>query len=256
MDAECVAFETDYKGKLAEQTAGEGGGQWLAEAVRRYEAIDDLAGRLGSYAGSGSRRRQRRSRDLQILRRRFRAADECVGASVVLRARTQPRRRRRDRTRDADARARALSPVDRGSAQGQAVSARGSRRAAVSREIAERLRRLEPAVRSDHLGPALQGRGQGTGDRADAEPAAGSRRRKAQGGRAGAGEDVQGQRADLRADHQHARQGQGDFRSLARFCRRRGFAASRTTASSARWSMRWWVRFAPPIRGCRIAIIG
>jgi oligoendopeptidase F len=51
MDAECVAFETDFKGKLAEQTAGEGGGQWLAEAVRRYEAIDDLAGRLGSYAG-------------------------------------------------------------------------------------------------------------------------------------------------------------------------------------------------------------
>jgi oligoendopeptidase F len=51
MDAECVAFETDYKGKLAERTAGEGGGAWLAEAVRRYEAIDDLAGRLGSYAG-------------------------------------------------------------------------------------------------------------------------------------------------------------------------------------------------------------
>ena len=51
MDAECVAFETDYNGKLAERTAGEGGGLWLAEAVRRYEAIDDVAGRLGSYAG-------------------------------------------------------------------------------------------------------------------------------------------------------------------------------------------------------------
>jgi len=51
MDIECVAFETDYKGKLAERTAEEGGGEWLAEAVRRYEAIDDLAGRLGSYAG-------------------------------------------------------------------------------------------------------------------------------------------------------------------------------------------------------------
>jgi oligoendopeptidase F len=51
MDAECVAFETDYKGRLAEQAAKEGGGKWLAEAVRRYEAIDDLAGRLGSYAG-------------------------------------------------------------------------------------------------------------------------------------------------------------------------------------------------------------
>src|SRR5437868_13228760 len=51
MDADCVAFETDYKGKLAERTAQEDGGRWLAGAVRRYEAIDDLAGRLGSYAG-------------------------------------------------------------------------------------------------------------------------------------------------------------------------------------------------------------
>src|SRR5438477_1348698 len=51
MDADCVAFETDYKGKLAERTAQEDGGRFLAEAVRRYEAIDDLAGRLGSYAG-------------------------------------------------------------------------------------------------------------------------------------------------------------------------------------------------------------
>src|SRR5215468_2409747 len=51
MDADCTAFETDYKGKLADFTAREDGGRWLAEAVRRYEAIDDLAGRLGSYAG-------------------------------------------------------------------------------------------------------------------------------------------------------------------------------------------------------------
>jgi oligoendopeptidase F len=51
MDAECFAFETDYKGRLAEKTAGEDGGRWLADAVSRYEAIDDLAGRLGSYAG-------------------------------------------------------------------------------------------------------------------------------------------------------------------------------------------------------------
>ncbi|HEY4987542.1 MAG TPA: M3 family oligoendopeptidase [Bradyrhizobium sp.] len=51
MDSECVRFETDYKGKLADQTAQDGGGEWLAEAVRRYETIDDLAGRLGSYAG-------------------------------------------------------------------------------------------------------------------------------------------------------------------------------------------------------------
>jgi oligoendopeptidase F len=51
MDTDCAAFETDYKGKLAEGVARDDGGSWLAEAVRRYEAIDDLAGRLGSYAG-------------------------------------------------------------------------------------------------------------------------------------------------------------------------------------------------------------
>ncbi|MBI5264377.1 MAG: M3 family oligoendopeptidase [Bradyrhizobium sp.] len=51
LDSECVAFEADYKGKLATGAAAEGGGKWLAEAVRRYEAIDDLVGKLGSYAG-------------------------------------------------------------------------------------------------------------------------------------------------------------------------------------------------------------
>jgi oligoendopeptidase F len=51
IDAECIAFEKDYKGKLAEETGKDGGGAWLAGAIRRYEAIDDLAGRLGSYAG-------------------------------------------------------------------------------------------------------------------------------------------------------------------------------------------------------------
>ncbi|QUS41603.1 M3 family oligoendopeptidase [Tardiphaga alba] len=51
IDADCAAFEAAYKGKLAEETAKSNGGAWLAEAVRSYEAIDDLAGRLGSYAG-------------------------------------------------------------------------------------------------------------------------------------------------------------------------------------------------------------
>ncbi len=50
-DADCAAFETDYKGKLAALAAAAGGGAALAEAVRGYEAIDDLMGRLGSYAG-------------------------------------------------------------------------------------------------------------------------------------------------------------------------------------------------------------
>ena len=51
LDEECTAFELAYKGRLAGETGGSGGGEWLAAVVRRYEAIDDLAGRLVSYAG-------------------------------------------------------------------------------------------------------------------------------------------------------------------------------------------------------------
>jgi len=45
-DAECAAFEEAYKGKLAGLTAD---GK-LVEAVKRYEALDDLLGRLISFA--------------------------------------------------------------------------------------------------------------------------------------------------------------------------------------------------------------
>ncbi len=50
-DSESAAFEEAYKGKLADLAGAPGGGAALAEAVRRYEALDDLMGRLGSYAG-------------------------------------------------------------------------------------------------------------------------------------------------------------------------------------------------------------
>jgi oligoendopeptidase F len=51
VDADCVAFEEAYKGKVAEMAHASAPGAGLAESVRRYEAIDDLMGRLGSYAG-------------------------------------------------------------------------------------------------------------------------------------------------------------------------------------------------------------
>src|SRR5215471_6508628 len=47
-DSDCVAFEQEFKGRLA--SLAEAAGQALAEAVRRYEAIDDRLGRLISYA--------------------------------------------------------------------------------------------------------------------------------------------------------------------------------------------------------------
>jgi oligoendopeptidase F len=46
-----AAFEQDYKGKLAEMAAGPDAGPGLTNAVQRYEALDDLMGRLASYAG-------------------------------------------------------------------------------------------------------------------------------------------------------------------------------------------------------------
>src|SRR5207253_3287811 len=49
--AESLTFERDYKGKLAALADGPERGARLAEAIRRYEALDDLLGRLTSYAG-------------------------------------------------------------------------------------------------------------------------------------------------------------------------------------------------------------
>jgi oligoendopeptidase F len=50
-DAESIAFEQTYKGKLAGLAAQADAGAVLAAAVKRYEALDDLLGRLISFAG-------------------------------------------------------------------------------------------------------------------------------------------------------------------------------------------------------------
>src|SRR5229473_497530 len=50
-DAECMAFEESYRGKLAAIAASVEPGRAFAEAVERYESIDELLGRLDSYAG-------------------------------------------------------------------------------------------------------------------------------------------------------------------------------------------------------------
>jgi oligoendopeptidase F len=50
-DAECIAFEDAYKGKLAALAERPDAGPLLAAAVKRYEGLDDLLGRLISFAG-------------------------------------------------------------------------------------------------------------------------------------------------------------------------------------------------------------
>ena len=49
-DDDCAAFEREFKGKLAVLAAGNDVGRALAEAIKRYETIDDRLGRLISYA--------------------------------------------------------------------------------------------------------------------------------------------------------------------------------------------------------------
>jgi oligoendopeptidase F len=50
-DEYCKAFEDDFKGKLAALAERPEGGAALAQAVIRYEQLDDLLGRLISFAG-------------------------------------------------------------------------------------------------------------------------------------------------------------------------------------------------------------
>ena len=49
-ETRCVAFEADFKGKLAALAAGPEAGKALGAAVKRYEALDDTLGRIMSYA--------------------------------------------------------------------------------------------------------------------------------------------------------------------------------------------------------------
>ena len=50
-DALCLAFEERYKGKLAALASSPDGGKALAAAVQEFESIDDLIGRIASFAG-------------------------------------------------------------------------------------------------------------------------------------------------------------------------------------------------------------
>src|SRR5215510_12640779 len=50
-DRYSIAFEEDFKGKLAAMAESADAGRKLAEPVKRFEQLDDLLGRLASYAG-------------------------------------------------------------------------------------------------------------------------------------------------------------------------------------------------------------
>src|SRR5580704_13814254 len=49
-DADCAAFNAAYRGQI-ESLAKDKTGAALTEAIRRYEALEELLGRVSSYAG-------------------------------------------------------------------------------------------------------------------------------------------------------------------------------------------------------------
>ena len=80
-EAECVAFEEAYKGKLGEIAKAADAGAKLHEAVLRFEAVEELLGKLISYAGllyTGNTADPKRAKFYGDLRERI------TGASVHL----------------------------------------------------------------------------------------------------------------------------------------------------------------------------
>ena len=145
-----VAFEEAYKGKLAALAAApDARREARRRRCKRYEALDDLLGRLISFASLVYAGNTDRSGARQILRRH---AGAITRASLHLLFFTLELNRIDDAALEAAmarSGARPLPAVDRGHPQGEAVSARGSRRGAVPREVGDRRGRLEPAVRRD-----------------------------------------------------------------------------------------------------------
>ncbi len=159
-ETECIAFEKAYKGRLADIAASPDAGRSARRGGAALRGDRGPARPAHLLCGAALRRQHHRSRHRQVLRRHAGAHHRGLAASAVLHARTEPHRRRRAREGDGRSGARPLPAVDRGHPQGQALPARGPRRAAVPREVGDRLFGLEPAVRRDHGGAALQGRRQ------------------------------------------------------------------------------------------------
>ena len=88
--AESIAFEQRWKGTLADEAARVADSR-LGEALRAYEALEELIGRIASYAGlvyAGDTS----TRSAPSCMATSGEDDRCQFAPAVLRARTEPGR--------------------------------------------------------------------------------------------------------------------------------------------------------------------
>ena len=210
-----LGIKQRYQGKLAELA---GDGARLAEAIAAYESLSDTIGRLGSYAGllyaaDTSNTENAKfygdiqekitaiTTDLIFFELELNKVDEALLAralQVPALARYKPwiDDLRKEKPYQLDEQLERLFHE-------KSITAHG----AWSRLFNETM-----------TGAALRGRRRGGAAvaGADAQFPDASRWVQAAGGGRGAGQGLQGERPSLHADHQHARQGQGDLRPLAR----------------------------------------
>ena len=239
----------------AGEGAGKGAGEALAEAVKRYEALDDTLGRLISYASlvyAGNTTDPVRAKFYGDMQERITAA------SLHLLFFTLELNRIDDAALDA-----AMADPALGHYRPWIEDVRKEKPYQLEDRVEELFheksvtgysawnRQYDETI----AGLALQDRRQAALDRAGAQYVAGRRRQEAQGGGASAGQDLQGKLAAVHADHQHARQGQGDFRPLARLQGRGRRAPSGEPGRARGGGGAGRRRCAPPIRSCRIAIM-
>ncbi len=178
--AEAGRIKAAYQGKL---TALAASGAALADAVKAYERLSDLIGKLGSYAGllyAANTADPARAKfygdiqekitamttDLIFFELEMNQIDDATLAAGARGSRPRP-----------------LQALVRRSAQRKSLSARGKARAAVPRKIRDLARLVEPAVQRDDDGAALRGRRRARADRARADAQHADQRRRAKSGR-------------------------------------------------------------------------
>ncbi len=199
-----------YESRLAALSGGE-----LGAAVARIRAAAGDRRPNHELRRSAARRQCRRPRDRALLPDDARAHQRGRDRAAVLRARDQPARRRRARREAGRPGAGALPAVAARRARDAAAPAQRRAGKDIARKIGRRPRRVGAAVRRDDRRIALSvPRPRADRGRGDAPVVRPGRRGAARGGavdRRGARQ----KRPRLRADHQHARQGQGDRGPLA-----------------------------------------
>ena len=251
------------RGRLREPLEGQArgrGGQGRrrpasAQALREYRGAGGTDRPHRLLCRPGLCRRHVRPAARQALWRHPGEDDGRQRASAVLRAGAQPGRRRADR-----------------SARSMPIRGFGHYRPWVLDLRKDKPYQLEDRIEQLFHEKSITGRGAWNrlfdetmtelrfdidGEELTLEPALNrlqdADRRGAPAGRRGAGRDLQQEPAHLHADHQHAGQGQGNLRPLARLPGHRRFPPPRQPRRARASWMRWPPPFARPIRGCRTA---